>query len=194
VPRLRGGSEDRAQDALLALDLVVDDATEQYSDSIAEGDVIGTDPEAGTELSPGSRVSIVVSLGPEPVAVDDLVGQDADEVEQRYTDAGLDVVETADSSETVEEGLVVSSSPGAGEELLPGETLEIVVSSGPEGVVIPDGIVNSTVDEARQALEDLGLVVVEEGGGIFELGYVTAVDPGEGETVEPGTRVTLTVI
>ncbi|MCH1868257.1 Stk1 family PASTA domain-containing Ser/Thr kinase [Nocardioides sp. CFH 31398] len=194
VPRLRGRTEDQAQDALLGLDLVVGDGLEQYSDSIDEGDVVGTDPEAGTELSPGSRVSIVVSLGPEPVTVEELAGQDADEVEQRYTDAGLEVVRTEESSDTVEEGLVVSSSPGAGEELLPGETLEIVVSTGAEGVVIPEGIVNSTVDEARRTLEDLGLVVVEEGGGIFELGYVTDVDPGEGETVEPGSTVTLTVL
>src|SRR5699024_10342100 len=37
-----------------------------YNDSVPEGNVISTEPSAGSELRPGSTVGLVVSEGPEP--------------------------------------------------------------------------------------------------------------------------------
>ncbi|GAA1912114.1 Stk1 family PASTA domain-containing Ser/Thr kinase [Nocardioides lentus] len=192
VPRVRGGSEDRAQDAVLAANLEVGERVERYDDDVEAGTVLGTTPRAGTSLPPGEEVSIIVSLGPQPVDVDDLVGTDAEDAEDRYTDAGLEVDVTEEYSDDVDAGDVVSQSPGPGE-LLPGETLSLVVSLGPETVVIPDGIVGSGVDEARELLEDLGLEVVEDDDDSVGLGFVVGVDPGEGERVDRGDEVTITV-
>ena len=48
---------------------LVGSASDAYSASVALGEVISQDPLAGTLVAPGSSVSYVVSLGPEPVAV-----------------------------------------------------------------------------------------------------------------------------
>jgi len=47
--------------------LVIESTEEAYHDSIEAGSVISQNPEAGTELPPGSKVSVVISKGPEPV-------------------------------------------------------------------------------------------------------------------------------
>ncbi|MBT2641221.1 Stk1 family PASTA domain-containing Ser/Thr kinase [Bacillus sp. ISL-41] len=47
--------------------LVIESTEEAYHDTIQAGFVISQEPEAGTELPPGSKVSVVISKGPEPV-------------------------------------------------------------------------------------------------------------------------------
>src|SRR5581483_4699142 len=48
---------------------------EQFSDTVPAGQLIGTDPPAGTEVPRDSTVKILVSKGPQPVAVPDVSGQ-----------------------------------------------------------------------------------------------------------------------
>ena len=64
VPRLKGMTEDEAQDALLEVKLVYDETVPRYSEKVPEGQVIGTDPKAGTTLKPGASVDLIVSRGP----------------------------------------------------------------------------------------------------------------------------------
>src|SRR5262249_28324052 len=47
----------------------------QASSTVAAGKVIGTEPPAGTETQLGSHVTVLVSSGPAPVRVPDVVGQ-----------------------------------------------------------------------------------------------------------------------
>ncbi|KIY21639.1 MULTISPECIES: Stk1 family PASTA domain-containing Ser/Thr kinase [Mesobacillus] len=43
------------------------ESSEEFHDTVPAGLVISQNPEAGTELPPGSKVSVVISKGPEPV-------------------------------------------------------------------------------------------------------------------------------
>jgi beta-lactam-binding protein with PASTA domain len=73
--------------------------------------------------------------------------------------------------------------------------VQLVVSKGPELVQIPDDIVASGKDAARQELEALGFVVDEqESDGYLGLGYVYSVSPGEGEMVPAGSTITLYLV
>lgn len=47
--------------------LVIESTEEAYHDTIQAGSVISQKPEPGTELKPGSKVSVVISKGPEPL-------------------------------------------------------------------------------------------------------------------------------
>jgi beta-lactam-binding protein with PASTA domain/predicted Ser/Thr protein kinase len=49
------------------------ESSKEFSDSVAEGRVISMAPEGGTVVDAGSTVEIVVSKGPPPVAVPDLI-------------------------------------------------------------------------------------------------------------------------
>ena len=55
-----------AETAISQAGLTTGTVTQQYSDTVPEGDVISQSPEAGTEVECGSTVDLVVSQGPEP--------------------------------------------------------------------------------------------------------------------------------
>ncbi len=78
VPRLKGKTEDEAQDALLELNLEYDESIPRYSENIDEGLVIRTNPKAGTTLKPGAAVDLIISRGRKPLKVGDWVGKDAE--------------------------------------------------------------------------------------------------------------------
>lgn len=88
---VRGLSRDDAVAALEAEGLVVEVA-EAHSDTVAEGAVIEQDPAAGSaQLYRGDTVTITVSLGPELVAVPDVVGSQVDEAQRTLEAAGFAV-------------------------------------------------------------------------------------------------------
>jgi len=64
---------------------------EDFSDTVAAGQIIGTDPATGAEIQRASTVSIVVSKGPELVSVPNVVGQSLDEATSRLEALGLGV-------------------------------------------------------------------------------------------------------
>ena len=180
VPKVRGLSEDQAQDALAERNLEFGESVGEWSEDVPKGTVIGSDPKPGTTLRPGAPVDLRVSKGPRPIKVRDWTGEDADRAEQTMEDKGL-VVERGDAeySDDVPEGRIISQTPTSGT-LVRGETVEIVVSRGPELVEVPGGLVASGVDSATAQLEELGfeVEVVRGGPGYIGLGVRLLRRPG----------------
>lgn len=96
---------------------------------------------------------------PELVTVPDLVGKNAAEAEQTITGRGL-LMRQAEGKydEKVAEGLVLSSDPAAKAELEKGSTVTLVLSLGPERIVVPD-VSGRSSNEARAAIAKSGLTV-----------------------------------
>ncbi len=65
-------------------------------------------------------------------------------------------VDSRDFSETVPLGSVISTDPGPGDRILPGDRIEAVVSKGPERYVVPD-LRGQTPDAAEALLKDTKL-------------------------------------
>jgi serine/threonine-protein kinase len=195
VPRLRGLTEDAAQDELLGTKLSFGERRERWSETVAAGTVITSDPVAGTTLRPGASVDLVVSRGRRPVRVADFTGKDADRAEARLTRQGLEVSRGDDQySDTVPEGNVISQSPREGT-LYRGDTVELLVSRGPELVEVPGGLIASGVDAATEKLKALGFEVeVERANEYIGLGYVFKVDPGSGTMAPRGSTIKLYLI
>jgi eukaryotic-like serine/threonine-protein kinase len=101
---------------------------EQASDSVPQGQVIGTDPSSGTSLAPGATVAIIVSTGPSTRQVPDVTGRSGDEAASALRQAGFEVVT---QPRTVNRpglaGQVVDQSPGGGSQASPGSTVTITV-------------------------------------------------------------------
>ncbi|MBC9732118.1 Stk1 family PASTA domain-containing Ser/Thr kinase [Nocardioides marmotae] len=194
VPKLRGMTEDEAQDALAELKLEFGGSTQRWSEDVPQGVVLASDPKPGTTLRPGSVVDLVVSKGRKPIKVKDWTGEDADTARQRMEAQGLVVEVTGEEhSDEVAEGDVISQDP-VGATLFKGDTVELVVSLGPELVPVPN-VRASGVDAAREELEALGFEVeTRKAAGYLGLGYVFSQDPGSGEMVPKGTTITLTLI
>ncbi len=65
-------------------------------------------------------------------------------------------------SESVEAGVVISTDPGPGDNILPGGTIEAVISKGKDRVTLPEKLKGMTLDEAKAALGELDLVLGEQ--------------------------------
>lgn len=66
----------------------------EFSDSIPEGQVAGTDPGPGNEVPKGSEVTLVVSKGPRTFDMPDLVGMQLDAARAEAESMGLVVANT----------------------------------------------------------------------------------------------------
>ncbi|MFC7497569.1 MULTISPECIES: Stk1 family PASTA domain-containing Ser/Thr kinase [unclassified Nocardioides] len=195
VPKLKGMSEDEAQDALAATNLGFGRSIEEWSDKVPVGEVISSDPKAGTTLRPDSPVDLVVSKGPKPVDLKDWVGKSADSAMEWLDERGLTgTVASEEYSDDVAAGDIISMDPPGGTTVHRGDEVSFVVSKGPELIEVPS-VRGSGVDAARETLEDLGFDVdIEDAEGSLGLGFVWSQSPGAGEMVPPGSTITLSLI
>lgn len=157
--------------------------------------VLAQDPAEGAQADEGSTVTLTVSRGPGRVAVPSVDGLNEQKATAKLTNAGLvvdRVVRQADDSVT--DGLVIRSSPAAGQRVDKGTGVTLVISSGPQQVPVPD-VVGLTEDEARQTLGDQGFQVstTEQGSDSADPGTVLSQSPAAGSDADPGTLVTLVV-
>jgi eukaryotic-like serine/threonine-protein kinase len=88
VPDVAGKSYDEAVQILAGKRLAAA-RQDAFSDTVPAGTVIGTEPAAGKEVPRDSTVTIIVSKGPEPVQVPNLVGKTVEVASQTLRDLGL---------------------------------------------------------------------------------------------------------
>lgn len=191
LPELAGQTLDAAQDALAASKLTYGQALEEWSETVPAGQVIRTEPAAGTVLRPGSVVDVYVSQGRRPIKVGSWTGEDADRAIAKLEKRGL-VVETAEEHhDSVPEGDVINQSPPDGT-LYKGDTVSLVVSLGPELIEVPN-VQGQGQEAATEALEAAGFeVAVEPFTPYFGLGFVMDQERA-GERVRKGSTITIWV-
>jgi serine/threonine-protein kinase len=100
----------------------------QFSDTVAAGLVISSDPSAGTQAVAGSTVTITVSKGPEFVKIPgSVIGKSEAAATTQLTNLGLQVTSSTVPSSTPPAGLVVSTDPVPGTSVKSGSTVKIFV-------------------------------------------------------------------
>ena len=192
VPDVVGQTEADASAAITGAGLVAG-ASQAADETVPVGNVISQDPVAGTMVATGSTVSIVVSSGPDvpaTVPVPDVSGQPEGDAQKALEDEGFVTTSTQQPSADVEIGLVISTNPAAGTEVAPGTSVEMLVSSGPDDVVVPD-FTGMAIDEATAAAETAGLTITfeEDANNPDPDGVVISQNPAAGTTVEGGSEV-----
>lgn len=120
VPSLAGFTQAEAEAALTEVGLVAAIA-EDYSDTVAAGLVIATDPAPESSLERGSTVTITVSLGLPFIRVPDVSGMSAADAADELTALGF-VVSDTDGPPNRD---VIATDPPAGDSLRKGS--EIVI-------------------------------------------------------------------
>lgn len=131
VPQVTGIAREQAAAALTAAGLVAGTIAEQNSESVPTGHVLSQDPLAGASVARGSAVQLVVSLGPETVAVPILIGLSRPEAEAVLAAAKLlPGTLVPIPSEEVPEGYVVGQQPDAGVTVATGAAIDLAVSAG----------------------------------------------------------------
>jgi serine/threonine-protein kinase len=159
VPDLTGLTRAEAEERLDRAGLVVGDITRRRTDRVPPGQVLEQAPLPDRQVEEGSAVDLVLSAPPRPVDVPSLQGLTLEAAQAELEAAGLVLGEvTEENSETVPEDLIISHSPGPGEEVAPDTPVDVVVSAGPSVVIVPD-VLCRTYASAKAELQNLGLRV-----------------------------------
>ena len=167
---------------------------EEPSPEIKRGNVISTNPAAGSELKRGTQITLTVSSGKEMTDVPDVTNLTAEEAIEELKKAGLELNPNVrrESSDNIEEGVILSQQPAGGTQIAKGSRIAITVSSGPEMVQVPS-LVGLNVEQATATLSSLQLrSTVTSVDSIKPEGQVLAV-AGENTDVESGTTIELRV-
>jgi beta-lactam-binding protein with PASTA domain/predicted Ser/Thr protein kinase len=192
VPGVEGQPRATAQLKITQAGLVPEVSSEKSADVEADH-VIRQSPEAAVRVSKGSRVKIVISSGKEAVPVPDLKGKTVDEARALLTERELTLGAAEEVNDTkIAKGKITESAPAAGDEVAPGTSVKVKVSSGK--VTVPD-LVGKTQNEAFTLLTEAGLApksTYEQTAEVTE-GQVLAQDKKAGEVIDAGTSVTITV-
>jgi RHS repeat-associated protein len=132
VPNLVGMAEGAAPGLLAAVNLQVGVVTQIYN-SAAPGKILSQNPAAGTSVLMESTVDYIVSLGPEPVPLPNLVGRTLADAMTQLTGLGFTVSITPVSSTTVPASEVMGQTPAFGTIVTPtpANPVTLTVSVGP---------------------------------------------------------------
>ena len=197
VPRLVGDTEAQAKVALERLHLHLSVYQRSYSGQAA-GTILAQRPSRGT-VSEGSTIAVLLSLGPQPVKVPtNLAGTPLDAAEAVLQTLGLKTgTVTHQTSMTVSAGFVISSSPNSGT-LLPGQSVNLVVSSGKPTVAVPalaGSQAGQSFASAQAALQSVGLSAVESDqfSDTVAKGQVIGTNPAAGTQATVGSQVTVLI-
>jgi serine/threonine-protein kinase len=194
TPRVVGMPVAEAEQLITAQGLAAK-RSEQFSDTVDEGLVVSTKPGPGDDVRKGGAVEVVVSIGPELIAVPEVAGKPLAEASKALTDEHLAVGKTDEQfSEDVSKGLVISQSVPPGEQLRRGEAVDLVVSKGREPVAVPR-VAGEELGKAQKKIKDAGLEVgkvSEETSETVKKGVVIRQSPDTGSLFR-GDKVALVV-
>lgn len=130
VPRVLGLPEAQARDKLTELGFRPRRDGDRTSPSIPRGSVIWQDPPPGMVLTPNTTVQLVVSSGPAPVTVPDVIGMALSSAERIFDAAGVKVGTVDTVRGGGELGVVIATRPAPGNGRPRGTAVDIVVSGG----------------------------------------------------------------
>ena len=131
VPNVVGASLENATASITAKNLKIS-SSEEYSDKVPAGYVISQNPVGGTEVEEGTTVKVVVSKGKQTVTVPNVSGMSESAAISALEKLHFTVKINREYNDYVYEGQVIRQSPDANTEAMPGSTITITVSMGPE--------------------------------------------------------------
>ena len=161
---------------------------EVNDDTVPRGFIISQNPIAGTKMSPGSSVDLVVSKGPSLIEISDLSRKSLVDAIQILETLGLAYEFVEEYSEDVSVGLVSHTLPAAGEIVTPEQVISVIVSLGIK-IEVPE-VEGKTYEEALDILEKAGLVATVTGD---TNGKIVKQIPRGGELTDPEDPIELTL-
>ena len=198
VPRIEGRTLEEAEEILNNANLKLSVKDRIHSNSVAEGFIISQSPQEGEVVKVDTTVEVLVSLGPEMVAIPDLTNRSPEEAKIMLENAGLSLgnVERRHHDE-YPEGIIISQNPKKDVEVVVGTEVDIVVSLGPEIVDV------TVIDFTQMPIETveanlpgynlaMGKVRYENSDTVPE-GVVISHTPKANEKVPPGTKIDFVV-
>jgi serine/threonine-protein kinase len=187
-----GASPDAVEQAVKAAQLTprLDPAQNAYNGTVPAGAVVTLNPGPGTQLDIGAPVVVVVSKGPPPNPVPNVVGQPHDQAFAALQQAGFTPVDEPPAFDAnTPGGTVLKTDPAAGATGPDGNKVGVVVSNA---VTLP-ALIGQPGPQAQQTLQSMGLQVQIQALANDPNGQVFVETPPANTLVAPGSTVTLGV-
>jgi serine/threonine-protein kinase len=195
IPDVGGASVAEATRILQEHNLKRGKLTRTANNTVPVGSVIRTDPVAGTSVGRDFAVGLIVSSGPPPVLVTNVLGEDATTAAIQLTQKGFVVKTENQPSDTVPVGNVISTNPAPNTLAPQGSPVTIVISTGPQQITVKD-VSGETQAQAQADLNSQGFhtfltfVTVSDPA---KVGTVISQDPKGGAQRTKGSTVVLTI-
>ena len=196
VPRYLGLELEEATQALLDAGFTVNDTTWVNHPNQPANTVVWQEPPPGVAVPPGTGVSISVSRGPQRVPIPVVAGYEQELARRLIEAAGLTVASIDTSTAPQERGVVVNTSPRAGQSRPPGFGVRLYVSVGAATISVPD-LTGLTLDEARTLLEESKLALGStqaRTSTMSEPGLIIEQSPAAGTLSAPGAAVAVVIV
>ena len=148
IPNVAGQTVAEAKEALKKSKFEAGEEKSEASDTVAEGRVIRTDPEAGSGRKEGTKVNLIVSSGKQSFQLSNYVGRKytdvVAELKEKKVPENLIKMEEEESSES-EPGTILKQSPAAGTtyDLSKASTITLTVAKKVTSVSMPSYIGSS---------------------------------------------------
>jgi len=196
VPDVVGSSKQDAMRTLEREGFVVK-LQEEESKTVAEGRVISQDPAARRFAPYGSTVTIYIAKSPMTtgvVSVPNVVGENLQDAERMLERADLYIRTQYKGNSSVPKDRIISQSPEAGESVAPGSYVVVIISTGPEDVLVPN-VVGETLRDAESALrnENFAIKTLYEESTSVDEDKIISQDPAANSYAPYGSTVTITV-
>ncbi|MGC0330796.1 beta-lactam-binding protein with PASTA domain/predicted Ser/Thr protein kinase [Streptomyces sp. SAI-170] len=198
VPNVTGDSLDEAKAELegdeynFTVKVTYEESSTEDPDTVLE-----QDPGLGEEVEKGSTITLTVAKEEAKETVPDLTGQDCNaalaQLQANNLTGTCTNVPTEDDSQV---GKVINTTPGRGEEVLPGSTVTINIGEKKKTEVQVPEVRNRTVAEAKQILNAAGFTNIQFDGDASDTAFVIDQDPKpDKKTDDPaGTTITLKTV
>ena len=206
IPNVAGQTVAEAKEALKKSKFEAGEEKSEASDTVAEGRVIRTDPEAGSSRKEGTKVNLIVSSGKQSFQLSNYVGRKytdvVAELKEKKVPENLIKMEEEESGES-EPGIILRQSPAAGTtyDLSKASTITLTVAKKVTSVSMPSYIGSSlefTKNNLTQivGVKEANIEVVEVSTAPEGTAEGTVVDqtPKAGEQVDlASTRIKLSI-
>ena len=195
VPDLKNLKLEEVKTRLTETGLKLGEVTYEFSSEVKKNLAISATPGFGQPARPNSLVAIVISKGPAPISVPDVIGQNSEAAVSALNIAGFKTVTIVNEySDSVPTGVVIFQSPSATTTHLPKTEITLTVSKGVRPVTVPN-IIGLTKTEAINSLSNAKLGYEIIGSTSCNNGYkkntrkISQQSVIAGSKVAPGTVV-----
>ena len=190
LPDVKGKTREEAEQTLKDAGFKVEANTKESSTQ-EKNYVIEQDPQGGgsTTAEVASSVVITVGAGPSTVKVPKLYNLTPDVARQVLETSKLSLGnQTEAPSDQVPKGQIVDQKPAADADAEPGSSVDIVVSSGPKQLPVPD-VIGRNAEEAKQTVWNAGFgYIVQTVQSNQPAGTVVSTDPPAATLLDPSSK------
>jgi len=206
IPDVAGQTVAEAKETLKKANFEAGEEKSEASETVAEGRVIRTDPEAGSGRKEGSKVNLIVSSGKQSFKLSNYVGRKSSDVvaelKEKKVPENLIKIEEEETSES-DPGTVIRQTPAAGStyDLTKATSIVLTVAKKVTSVSMPSYIGSSLEFTKNNLIQIVGVkeanievVEVSTAPEGTTAGIVVSQDPKPGEKVDLNkTRIKISI-